>query len=319
MTLSADATDSETFVTDFADAVLTGLSCKAKNIPCRFLYDARGSELFEDITRLDEYYPTRTEIGLLGAHGNEIAKRAGKSCAVVEFGSGSSRKTHILLEHMKSATAYVPIDIDDAVLHEAAARLEQEFPDIPIYPVHADFSQGIELPQEIGDAPRLGFFPGSTIGNFEMDAAADFLASAGRLLGKGSSLLIGADLQKDLDILLPAYDDAAGVTADFTLNLIHRINRELAGNLDVECFAHKVIYNDRVGRIEIYIESLCDQDAEIMGRQFSFDVGDHIHVENSHKYTLPQFRELAREAGWETDQVWSDADELFSLHFLSNP
>jgi dimethylhistidine N-methyltransferase len=317
MTLTADATDTEPFHSDFAEAVLTGLSQNIRNIPCWFLYDQRGSRLFEEITQLEEYYPTRTEIGLLNAHGSEIAELAGAGCAVVEFGSGSSRKTHILLDHMKKAAAYVPIDIDDAAINEAIARLERQFPNLPLHPVHADFSQGIKLPQEIADAPKLGFFPGSTIGNFAQDDAAKFLADAASLLGEGSNLLIGADLQKDLDILLPAYDDAKGVTAQFTLNLIHRINRELSGTLDVERFEHRAIYNDQLGRIEIYIESLIDQDAEILGRRFSFAEGERIHIENSHKYTLPQFRDLARNAGWETDQVWSDADELFSLHFLS--
>lgn len=317
MTTGADATFSDPLLSDFAVAAMAGLSQKAKNIPCRFLYDARGSDLFENITLLDEYYPTRTELALLDAYGSEIAGLAGQGCAVVEFGSGSSRKTHILLEHMKSAAAYVPIDIDAAALDEAAAWLAKKFPDLPIYPVHADFIQAIDLPREIGDAPRLGFFPGSTIGNFELDAAADFLERAGRLLGRGGRLLIGADLQKDIDILLPAYDDAAGVTAEFTLNLIRRINRELSGNLDVTRFAHKAIYNERAGRIEISLESLREQDALILGRRFSFAKGETIHVENSHKYTLPQFRDLAREAGWKTDQVWRDADELFSLHFLT--
>jgi dimethylhistidine N-methyltransferase len=317
MTLTADVTDAEPFHAEFAEAVLTGLAQAPRHIPCRFLYDARGSALFEEITELDEYYPTRTEIGLLNTYGGEIAKRAGEGCAVVEFGSGSSRKTHILLEHMHNAAAYVPIDIDDDALKQATARLKEKFPDLQLYPVHADFGQDIKLPRQIEGAPRLGFFPGSTIGNFELDSAVDFLARAGELLGKGSSLLIGADLQKDLDILLPAYDDAKGVTAQFTLNLIHRINRELNGNLDVKRFAHKVIYNDEIGRIEIYIESLAGQEAEILGRRFSFAEGERIHVENSHKYTLPQFHDLAHRAGWDTEQVWTDPDNLFSLHYLT--
>jgi dimethylhistidine N-methyltransferase len=317
MTLNSDAQEAEPFHGELAEAVLTGLSQAAKYIPTKFHYDARGSALFEDITRLDEYYPTRTEIGLLTNYGPEIAKLAGDGCAVVEFGSGSSRKTHILLEHMKSVAAYVPIDIDNGALNEASARLIEQFPDLPLYPLHADFSQDIDLPDEIGDAPKLGFFPGSTIGNLELDAAVEFLARVGSLLGEGSSLLIGADLQKSLDILIPAYNDAKGVTARFTLNLFHRINRELAGNLDVDRFAHKVIYNDEIGRIEIYVESLSDQEAEILGRRFSFAKGERIHVENSHKYTIPQFQNLARDSGWGSEQVWTDADELFSLHYLT--
>lgn len=301
---------------DFAEAVISGLSRAEKSIPCRFLYDARGSELFEDITRLDEYYPTRTEIALLSKHGPEIAERAGEGCAVVEFGSGSSRKTHILLEHMDKASAYVPIDIDDSALKEATVRLRADFPALPLHPVHADFSQDISLPREIMDAPRLGFFPGSTIGNFELDSAIEFLADAGDLLGEGSGLLIGADLKKDPDILVPAYDDARGVTASFTLNLIHRISRELGGQLDVANFAHEAVYNDTIGRIEIYLVSTVDQQFELLGQTFSLVAGERIHVENSHKYTVPQFHELAGEAGWQPEEVWTDANDYFSLHYL---
>lgn len=317
MTLSEPIHDAEDSNGDFAKAVLAGLARRDKHIPCRFLYDARGSELFEDITRLDEYYPTRTEIGLLSDYGPEIAERAGEGCAVVEFGSGSSRKTHVLLEQLDDAAAYVPIDIDNSALKEAAQRLRSKFPDLPLHPVHADFSQEIDLPKAIDDAPKLGFFPGSTIGNFELDDAVAFLADAARLLGKGSDLLIGADLQKDPDILIPAYDDAQGVTADFTLNLVHRINRELNANLDVTYFAHEAIYNDRIGRIEIYLVSLADQKFDILGRRFSLGEGERIHVENSHKYTVPQFQALAREAGWQPERVWTDEDELFSMHYLS--
>ncbi|MDA7948060.1 MAG: L-histidine N(alpha)-methyltransferase [Hyphomicrobiaceae bacterium] len=304
---------------EFAEAVLAGLAQSRKSIPCRFLYDARGSELFEEITRLEEYYPTRTEIGLLKDHGAEIAERAGAGCAVVEFGSGSSRKTHILLEALTQASAYVPIDIDDAVLKEATSRLGADFPHLALYPVHADFSQDIRLPEEIEDTPKLGFFPGSTIGNFDLDSAVDFLADAGDLLGPKSDLLIGADLQKDTDILIPAYDDASGVTAEFTLNLLRRINRELDANFDVPRFAHRAVYNDDVGRIEIYIESLADQKVSVLGRPFTFKNGEDIHVENSHKFTVPQFKALAQDAGWETEQVWVDENDLFSMHYLTRP
>ena len=317
MTIDAELKSDQAHVEDFARAVLSGLKQVQKRIPTKYHYDARGSALFEDITRLDEYYPTRTEIALLKAHGSEIAELAGEGCAVVEFGSGSSRKTHILLDHIKTPTAYVPIDIDGVALDEASARLEKQFPDLQIHPVHADFNQPIELPDVIRDARKLGFFPGSTIGNLELDAAVEFMARAGDLLGEGCDFLIGADLQKDLKILLPAYDDAKGVTASFTLNLFHRINRELNGNLDVEHFAHRAIYNDEIGRIEVFIESLIDQEAEIMGRRIVFTKGERVHVENSHKYTLPQFRDLASRAGWETRKVWTDAQNLFSLHYLT--
>jgi dimethylhistidine N-methyltransferase len=317
MTMDTDLKSDLAHEGDFARDVLSGLGQKQKTLPTKYHYDAIGSALFEDITLLDEYYPTRTEISLLKAHGSEIAKLAGEGCAVVEFGSGSSRKTHALLEDISTAKAYVPIDIDDGALNEARLRLEKQFPELPIYPVQADFNKPISLPGAIRDARKLGFFPGSTIGNLELDAAEEFLVSAGQLLGPGSGLLIGVDLQKDLKILLPAYDDAKGVTANFTLNLFHRINRELNSKLDVEQFAHRATYNDDIGRIEIFIESLIDQEAVIMGRQFSFAEGERIHVENSHKYTLPQFRKLASKTGWDTGQVWTDAENLFSVHFLT--
>ena len=317
MTSSVLEIETAQFSDEFAEAVLNGLEQPHKNIPCRFLYDARGSELFEDITRLEEYYPTRTEISLLTRHGPEIAERAGTGCAVVEFGSGSSRKTHILLESLSDASAYVPIDIDEAALRDAAVRLKADFPRLSLFPLQADFSQGIDLPGEIANARKLGFFPGSTIGNFEADDAVDFLSDAGDLLGPDSDLLIGVDLRKDPAILVPAYDDSKGVTAEFTLNLLHRVNRELSGNLDISRFAHTAIYNDEIGRIEIYIESLADQIIEVCGRKFSLKKGERIHVENSHKFTIPQFRALAREAGWTSAQVWSDQNDLFSLHYLT--
>lgn len=300
----------------FAAAVLKGLSAPQKYIPCRFLYDARGSELFEEITQLEEYYPTRTEIGLLKGHGPEIAALAGKGCAVVEFGSGSSRKTRILLDHLKAPAAYVPIEIDAEALGEAAVRIANDFPDLPLHPVHADFGRDISLPDAVGDAPRLGFFPGSTIGNMEPDDAILFLARAGDLLGRDSDMVIGADLQKDQDILLPAYDDARGVTAAFVLNIIERINRELQGDLDIGRFEHLSLYNEEKGRIEIYIVSRDAQEIQVMGKRFRLGAGERIHTENSHKYTLEQFAAMARKAGWDTEQSWVDDDELFSLHYL---
>jgi dimethylhistidine N-methyltransferase len=317
MTLIDETKLTEPFQAEFAEAIFTGFSQAAKYILTKYHYDERGSALFEEITQLDEYYPTRTEIGLLKTYGDEIAQRASDGCAVVEFGSGSSRKTHILLEHMRTASAYVPIDIDEWSLKQAVQRLKKQFPELALHPVHADFSKDIKLPDEIGDAPRLGFFPGSTIGNFELVAAVEFMKRAGQLLGHGSALLIGADLQKDLDILVPAYDDAKGVTAAFTLNLLHRINRELEGNFEVSQFAHRPLYNEKIGRIESYIESLIDQDVKILDRRFSFNEGERIHVENSHKYTIPQFQQLAMEAGWVSDHVWVDDEDLFSLHYLT--
>ncbi len=302
---------------DFAAAVTRGLSAPHKHIPCRFLYDARGSTLFEAITRLEEYYPTRTEIGLLKAHAQDIARVAGPGRAVVEFGSGSSRKTGILLDALEDVAAYVPIDISDDALDEAAQRLEQRYPDLVIAPLHADFVRVTALPKALRGVPKLGFFPGSTIGNFARPEAEAFLANAGRLLEHDGALVIGVDLKKDASILVPAYDDAEGVTAAFNLNLLRRINRELEGTFDVGRFRHEARYNAAAGRMEMYLVSQADQEARVLGRRYRFRAGERIHTENSHKYSLDEFRALAAGAGWETGAVWTDAARLFSVHYLT--
>ncbi|MCG8562304.1 MAG: L-histidine N(alpha)-methyltransferase [Hyphomicrobiales bacterium] len=306
----------DTFRGEFAEAVLDGLARDVKEIPCRFLYDARGSVLFEEITQLPEYYPTRTEIGLLESHAPDIAKRAGSGCALVEFGSGSSRKTGKLIDQLDDLAAYVPIDIAHEALSEAADRLTARNPDLTILPVHADFNQDVQLPGAVQEAPKLGFFPGSTIGNLTQDEAADFLNVAGDLLGPESAFVVGVDLKKDTDILIPAYDDAQGVTADFNLNLLHRINRELDGDFDVSQFAHEVIYNPDAGRIESYIVSLADQEAHVLGEPVAFSEGERIHTESSHKYAVDEFQTLARANGWQPSEVWTDPQDLFSLHYL---
>lgn len=302
---------------DFAAAVARGLAAPQKHIPCRFLYDARGSALFEAITRLEEYYPTRTEIGLLTAHAGDIAEAAGPGRAVVEFGSGSSRKTNILLDALEDVAAYVPIDISDDALDEAAQRLEQRYPDLVIAPLHADFVRVTALPKALRDVPKLGFFPGSTIGNFARPEAQTFLANAGRLLERDGALVIGVDLKKDASILVPAYDDAQGVTAAFNLNLLRRINRELEGTFDVGGFRHEARYNAAGGRMEMYLVSQADQEARVLGRRFRFRAGERIHTESSHKYSLDEFCALAAAAGWWTEAVWTDQHRLFSVHYLT--
>ncbi len=301
---------------EFAEAVLSGLAQDEKTIPCRFLYDARGSELFEKITDLNEYYPTRTEIALLERIGPELAKLAGPGRAVIEFGSGSSRKTHVLIDHLDDIAAYVPIDISDDALAEAAQRLVQRHPELTVLPVHGDFGGDIDLPKSIRMSPKLGFFPGSTIGNLNRDEALAFLSDTAKLVGHNGTLLIGVDLKKPLEILLPAYNDKEGITAEFNLNLLHRINRELDGDIDVSNFVHEAIYNADAGRIEIYIRSLIDQEISICGQQVSFEQSERIHTENSHKYSIPEFRELAAEAGWKSEHVWTDPEQLFSIHYL---
>jgi len=301
---------------EFAQAVLTGLARKPRSIPCRFFYDARGSELFEEITKLDEYYPTRTETVLLETYGEEIAALAGSGRVLVEFGSGSSRKTSLLLSALGDVPAYIPIDIAAESLSEAAEWLSGQHDGLTIVPLIADFTTTRTLPPEARRKKKLGFFSGSTIGNLTHDEARAFLKNAARLLGTGSVFLVGVDLKKPVSILLPAYDDAKGVTAAFNLNLLTRINRELGGTFELSRFAHEAIYNEDVGRIEIYIRSLAEQIVRIRGRAFAFAAGERIHTENSHKYTVAEFQALAGAAGWRPVKAWTDDAELFSLHLL---
>lgn len=300
----------------FAQAVLEGLARECRSIPCRFLYDARGSELFEEITKLEEYYPTRVETALLEAYGEEIAALAGPGRILVEFGSGSSRKTSLLLSALGQVPAYIPIDIAAESLKEAAEWLSGRHDGLTILPLIADFTTTRQLPPVARRKQRLGFFSGSTIGNLSHDEADVFLKSAARLLGPGSVFLVGVDLKKPVSILLPAYDDGQGVTAAFTLNLLARINRELDGTFDVSRFAHEAIYNAEAGRVEIYLRSLAEQIVRVKGRAFVFAEGDRIHTENSHKYTVTEFQRLAAATGWRPVKAWTDEADLFSLHLL---
>ncbi|WP_245434046.1 L-histidine N(alpha)-methyltransferase [Rhodomicrobium lacus] len=302
---------------DFLDAVLHGLSLPKKSIPSRFLYDARGSDLFERITRVPEYYPTRTEIGLLTARAAEIGAALPSGAVVVEFGSGSSRKTELLLAALDRPCAYVPIDISAAALYPAARRIEQGFPDVGVYPVLGGFHDLARMRLPLGDSPLIGFFPGSTIGNFARQEAVDFLLSARRLLGPGAAFLLGADLQKPLNILLPAYNDADGVTAAFNINLLARINRDLEGTFDLDAFEHAAIYNERYHRIEMHLRSLARQSASVAGRSFFFAAGETIHTENSHKYTPERFGRLAQDGGWEVSRAFYDENRLFSVNLLA--
>ena len=301
---------------DFAEAVLTGLSQHPRSIPCRFFYDARGCALFEAITRLPEYYPTRTETGLLKAHRAEIAALAGPGRVLVEFGSGSSRKTSLLLRALGAVAAYVPIDIAAESLEEAARWLSERHRGLAVVPLVADFTVTRALPAIAQSAPRLGYFPGSTIGNLGHAEARAFLANAARLLGAGSLFLVGVDLKKSEELLLPAYDDAQGITAAFNLNLLERINRELGGTFDLSRFAHEAIWNAKAGRIEMYLVSQAEQIVRVADRTFSFGAAERIHTENSHKYSVAEFRALARASGWTPLKVWTDPGQLFSLHLL---
>jgi L-histidine Nalpha-methyltransferase len=296
----------------FRADVLAGLAAPIPAVPARWLYDRRGSELFEEITRLPEYYPTRTETALLERHSADIAARLGTGEAVVEFGSGSSAKTPILLRAVRPS-AYVPIDISGDFLRDSADALQAEFPDLPIHPLEADFMRRLDLPPAILSAPKLGFFPGSTIGNLVPRTAVDLLRAMKETLGGGSRLVIGMDRIKDVDVLLHAYDDADGVTAAFNLNLLHRINAELDGTIAVDAFRHRAIWNDGLSRIEMHLEVVRDTAFTVAGRPFSFRAGETIHTENSHKYGHRDSRLLLRAAGWGVVAEWTDDKEWFSI------
>ena len=296
----------------FRRDVLAGLAAPIPAVPARWLYDRRGSELFERITQLPEYYPTRVERALLEEISSEVAAIVGKGDAVVEFGSGSSTKTPILLRAVEPS-AYVPIDISGDFLRESAADLQSGFPDLPIYPVEADFTRPITLPAEVADLSKLGFFPGSTIGNMVARTAVDLLRAMKETLGVGAWLLIGMDRIKQVDVLLAAYDDAEGVTAEFNLNLLRRINAELGGNIPVDAFRHRAIWNDRMSRIEMHLEALRDLEFTVDSQSFSFRRGETIHTENSHKYGFRDSRLLLRAAGWGISQEWTDEDDQFAI------
>jgi dimethylhistidine N-methyltransferase len=303
----------------FRDAVLSGLGRRAKALPCRFLYDERGSALFEAICELPEYYLTRTETALLAERAPEIAHLAGSHAELIEFGSGSSRKVRLLLEALAEPAAYVAIDIAREPLRRAAEDLAADFPELPVVAICADYLQPLRLPPlpTRGEGRRLGFFPGSTIGNFTPEDAVEFLAGCRQVLGRGGAMLVGADLVKDPAILDAAYNDAAGITAAFNLNLLERINRELDGDFDLDRFAHEAFYNQAAGRIEIYIRSRVDQIVTIAGQRFRFSAGERIHTEDSCKYTIAGFQRLAARAGFRAQRSWTDAQALFSVHFLA--
>jgi dimethylhistidine N-methyltransferase len=296
----------------FRADVLNGLSEPIPAIPARWFYDRRGSELFDDITRLPSYYPSRTETALLDARIDEIARLLPRNCAVVEFGSGSSTKTPILLRAARPK-AYVPIDISGDFLRESAARVDVEFPGIPVHPVEADFTREIQLPAAIDGMPRLGFFPGSTIGNFVQRSATDLLRHFRAILGTGAKLLIGMDRVKQVDRLIAAYDDPQGVTAEFNLNLLRRINRELDGDIPLDAFRHQARWNDMLSRIEMHLIATRDVEFQIEHRHFTFAKGQSIHTENSHKYEARGARLLLLAGGWTPLAEWTDPDEDFAL------
>jgi len=289
----------------FRDDVLAGLSAPIPAIPARWLYDLRGSELFDEITRLPSYYPTRTETKLLHDIMPEVAARVPKGAAVVEFGAGSATKTPILLEAIAPA-AYVPVDISGDYLEQSARELQRLFPRVEVIPVVADFARRFSLPGGLEHMPRLGFFPGSTIGNFVPWSGTDLLRQFRALLGAGAQLLIGMDRVKPIDRLIAAYDDPEGITAEFNLNLLRRINRELGGDIPLDAFRHEARWNDILSRIEMHLVAKRDVDFEIGGRRFHFAKGSSIHTENSHKYPERGARIMLLAGGWTPVAEWAD-------------
>ncbi|MBC7906817.1 MAG: L-histidine N(alpha)-methyltransferase [Rhodospirillaceae bacterium] len=301
----------------FRDSMLTGLTRRPRAVPCKYLYDAEGSALFERITELEEYYPTRTEIGLLSDRGADIARVVGAGARVVEFGAGSMRKTRLLLAALDSPAAYVPVDVAREPLLLAARRMATAYPAMTVAPMVADFNHPLVLPPDAeGHGPVLGFFPGSTIGNMMPGDARDFLRRVARLVGPGGRLLVGVDLAKDPRLLEAAYDDSQGVTTAFIRNLLARANRELDADFDIRAFDHRAWWNAREGRVEINLIASRRQTVSVAGRLFAFRRGDAIHVEDCYKYTVDQFRWLARLGGFVPEEVWVDSGNLFSLHML---
>jgi L-histidine Nalpha-methyltransferase len=311
--------DAPAEVLTFRDDVFRGLSSPNKELPCKYFYDAEGSRLFDAICRLDEYYPTRTETALLQEHGAEMAARIGARACLIEFGCGSLVKTRLLLDALTEPAVFVPIDISRDHLLAGAAALDADYPGLAVLPVVADFTRPVALPVQATAAgrKRVVFFPGSTIGNFDPPAVVEFLGRVAAMVGPGGALLIGVDLKKDEATLVRAYDDAAGVTAAFNLNILGRINRELAGDFDLDGFEHRALYNAEKGRIEIYLASRRAQTATVLGRRFRFGAGETIHTENSYKYHVDEFARLAAGQGFAVDDTWIDDRQLFSLIYLT--
>ena len=303
---------------DFLKAVLEGLSAPQKSLPCRFLYDAEGSALFDAICGLPEYYPTRTETGILRDNAQAIARHLGPFCQLVELGSGSSAKVGLLLDALEAPWAYVPIDISAAHLAGAAARIQARYPELSVQAVCADYAQDFALPPK-GAGRRAGFYPGSTIGNLHPREARLFLKRWAARLGPGAAMIVGVDLRKDPVILEPAYDDAKGVTAAFTLNILRRVNRELGGDFDLTQFRHEARYLEGEGRVVIHLRALSGQSVTVAGNSFRFAAGERLHVEDSWKYSVEDFQRLAVAAGFAPLDCFLDEGGLFSVHLLEVP
>ena len=302
---------------DELDEIINGLSQSEKMISPKYFYDERGSQLFDKITRLPEYYPTETELGIMRANVGAIAGLVGKHASLIEFGSGSSLKTRVLLEHMNDLAVYVPVDISEDHLLDSARRIRAEFPGLEVLPVVADFTQPFQLPSPaIMPVRNIVYFPGSTIGNFTHETASELLQVMHHEAGEGGALLIGVDLQKDPDIIRRAYNDSAGVTAEFNLNMLRHLNREFDADFDLDAYEHSAEYNENEGRVEIRLISDQDQEITVGNTSFSIDKDEAILTEYSHKYTLDGFAAMANGAGFRVARVWMDAERLFSVQYL---
>ncbi|MEX0599302.1 MAG: L-histidine N(alpha)-methyltransferase [Rhodothermales bacterium] len=315
--LPAAMGDADLEVTRFRDDLLAGLTSDPKSIPSKYFYDALGSRLFEEITELEEYYPTRTELAIMERRVDAMVALLGPRCLLVEYGSGSSLKTRVLLDAMERPAGYVPIDISAEHLSDSARRLAGHFPELPIHPVAADYTAPFDLPEvEFDERRTVVYFPGSTIGNFKPSEARLFLDRMRRVAGPDGGLLIGVDLRKDVSLLEAAYNDERGVTAAFNLNLLRRTNRELGATFELDTFRHEAVYDAEEGRIEMHLVSLAEQCVRIADRTVHFDEGERIHTEYSYKYTLDGFADLAAAAGLAVRRVWTDEANLFSVQYL---
>lgn len=301
----------------FRDDVLNGLSAEQKSIPSKYFYDERGSELFDAITKTPEYYPTNVEEGIMETNIDEIVNSIGSRALFVELGSGSSTKTRVILDALNDAAGYIPIDISGEYLEIVADQLRIRYPDLDIRPLAADYTRDLVLPSSDLEYKRVvAYYPGSTIGNFEPTRARAFLKKIRGMVGEGGALLIGVDLMKDRGVLEAAYNDEAGVTAEFNLNLLRRINRELDADFDLSNFSHRAVLNEQASRIEMHLVSDIDQTVTVSGQTFSFNASEYIYTESSYKYTSSDFIKLAAEAGFESRNLWVDDKEYFSIHFL---
>jgi dimethylhistidine N-methyltransferase len=301
-----------------ADEVLRGLRSPQKELPCKLFYDRVGSELFEQITSLDEYYPTRAELRILRESASEIAARLGPDCLLIEYGSGSSTKTRLLLDQLQRPAAYVPIDISRELLEQSAADLARTYHDLQVVPVCADYTAAVELPSRLPrHARRIAYYPGSTIGNFVPEDARRFMTRVAEVCGPDGGLVIGVDLKKDPLMLHRAYNDALGVTAAFNMNILVRLNREFGTNFAIDRFRHYAFYNPVFARVEMHLVSLAQQDVRLQNVDIHFERGESIWTEASYKYAPPEFATLAARAGWHVDQVWTDDRGLFSVQYLT--